>query len=166
MGHPATGRSEPTRRPAREVEAWCAAFRVRCRDRGIRVTPQRLAVYRALAEDTAHPGAEGIHSRLREGMPTLSLATVYRILESFEREGLIRRVSTPGAAGRFDANVGAHQHLVCRACDRVTDFVAPGLARVGIPAAIPPDFHPEGLDIRIVGLCLRCRESGAAGAMH
>jgi len=152
-----------TKRRSGEVEAWCGSFRDRCRDRGVRVTPQRLAVYRALAEELSHPGAEALHARLRAGMPTLSLATVYRILESFEREGLIRRVSTPDAAGRFDANVGAHQHLVCRACGRVSDFTAPALTRLGMPAAIPPDFAPEELDIRIVGLCRSCRGGGGSG---
>jgi Fur family peroxide stress response transcriptional regulator len=144
-------------RPPDQVEAWCAAFRQRCRERGIRVTPQRLAVYRTLAQDLSHPSADTVHGRLRQELPTLSLATVYRVLESFEREGLVRRVSTPDGAGRFDANVRPHQHLVCRVCRGVSDFEASSLARIGVPRSVPTEFRAEELDIRIVGVCRPCQ---------
>ena len=147
------------RRPAGQVESWCGSFRHRCRERGIRVTPQRLAVYRTLAADLSHPSADTVYGRLRPDLPTLSLATVYRILESFEREGLVRRVSTSDGAGRFDANVRPHQHLVCRVCKGVSDFDAPSLARVGIPQAVTPEFTAEEIDIRIVGICRSCGET-------
>jgi Fur family peroxide stress response transcriptional regulator len=151
-------------RPAHSVTEWCRAFERACRDRGIRVTPQRLAVYRALAEDLTHPTAENVHARLLPVMPTLSLATVYRILVSLEGEGLIRRVSTLDGVGRFDANLDAHQHLVCRVCGGMTDFEEASLARIRVPRSAAPGFTAEGLDIRIIGLCDACRDSaGEAG---
>ena len=72
------------------------------------------AVYRALAEDLAHPTADSVFSRLSRQLPGLSQATIYRTLQFFESENLIRKVSSPGAIGRFDASVDPHQHLVCR----------------------------------------------------
>jgi Fur family peroxide stress response transcriptional regulator len=150
-------------RAAGPVARWCEEFEHTCRDRGIRVTPQRLAVYRALAEDLTHPTADQVHARLRTEMPSLSLATVYRILESLEGERLIRRVSTLDGVGRFDANLLLHQHLVCRGCGRMTDYDETSLARIPVPRSAP-GFTAEGLEIRIIGLCDACRDSaGKAG---
>jgi Fur family peroxide stress response transcriptional regulator len=131
----------------------------RCRARGIRITPQRLAVYEALARDGSHPTAESIHARLRSGMASLSLATVYRILEFLEREQLVRRVSTTDAAGRFDANLSRHHHLVCRTCGRMTDFEEQFLERPVLPRALPGSFRAEELDVRILGTCQSCRRA-------
>ena len=134
-----------------------AELRERCRASGLRVTGQRLAVYRVLAADPSHPTAEGVYASLQPQMPSLSRATVYRILESLEREKLIRRVSTTAGGTRFDANLAPHQHLVCRVCGRIADFSAPWLARKAVDAV--PGFVVEELDIRIVGRCTGCREA-------
>lgn len=140
-----------------EVDGWCSEFERQCRARGIRVTPQRLAVYRALSEDLAHPTAESVYSRLSKQLPGLSQATIYRTLQFFENENLIRRVSSPGAIGRFDANVGPHQHLLCRVCGSLEDISVPELHRAKVPTV--EGFKVEELDIRLVGLCDKCSRS-------
>jgi Fur family peroxide stress response transcriptional regulator len=143
----------------RTVEQLCEAFTRRCRAQGVRVTTQRLAVYRSLAEDPGHPTADAIYRRLRGAMPALSPATVYRVLESLVRDGLLRRVSTTGGAGRFDANLTPHQHLICRVCGRMTDVHPPTVpaAVVGrVAARARPRFVVEDVDIRIVGRCETC----------
>ena len=135
------------------------AFARRCRERGVRVTAQRLAVYRELAEDPSHPTADVIYRRLRGAMPSLSPGTVYRVLESLERDGLLRRVSTTGGAGRFDANLTPHQHLICRVCGRMTDVHAPAVPAVEVgrlAAEVRPRFVVEDVDVRIVGRCETC----------
>ena len=149
----------PGRRSAGEIEQWCKRFQDLCRSRGIRVTAQRLAVYRALAEDVSHPTAEALHSRLQVGMSSLSQATVYRVLEFLEKEGLVRRVSTTAGAGRFDAKPSRHQHLVCRSCGRMTDYEAEVPAVSNLPSRTIEGFVAEEIDVRIVGLCRECRVS-------
>jgi Fur family peroxide stress response transcriptional regulator len=144
-------------RPRDEVAVWCSEFERLCRSRRIRVTPQRLAVYRALAEDLSHPTAESVFDRLSKQLPGLSQATIYRTLQFFENENLIRRVSSPGAIGRFDANVGKHQHLLCRVCGRLEDISVPELHKTSIPRVT--GFKVEELDIRLVGLCGSCSRS-------
>jgi len=146
----------PARRTG-EVALRDADFEQRCRARGLRVTAQRLAVYTVLAEDPSHPTAESVYASVQPRMSSLSRATVYRILESLEREKLIRRVSTTAGGTRFDANLAPHQHLVCRVCGRIADFSAPWLARKAVRAV--PGFVVEDLDIRIVGRCTGCRET-------
>ncbi len=121
------------------------------------MTAQRLAVYRALAEDLSHPTADALYSKLRETVPGMSQATVYRTLESLEKEGLIRRISAPEAKGRFDANIENHQHLVCRVCGRFTDITLPSLSKGKIPEVT--DFTIEEVDVRLVGLCKGCSRS-------
>jgi Fe2+ or Zn2+ uptake regulation protein len=144
------------------IDRLCEAFARQCREHGVRVTTQRLAVYRALAEDQGHPTADAIHRRLRKAMPSLSPATVYRVLESLVEDGLLRRVSTTGGPGRFDANLTPHQHLVCRICGRMTDVPTPATAAVratdfeGIAAHAHPRFVVEDVDVRIVGRCETC----------
>ncbi len=140
-----------------EVDGWCSEFERLCRARGIRVTAQRLAVYRALAEDLAHPTAESVYSRLSKQLPGLSPATIYRTLQFFESENLIRKVSSPGAIGRFDANVDPHQHLVCRVCGSLEDISVPELHSAAIPRV--SGFTVEELDIRLVGTCEACSSS-------
>jgi Fur family peroxide stress response transcriptional regulator len=151
------------RRRHNGVKERCARFEDQCRRHGVRVTPQRLAVYRVLAEDTRHPTADSVYARLHGNMPGLSLATVYRILESLEKEGFVRRVSTTDGIGRFDANMAPHQHLVCRSCGRITDFDHESLRRLEPPRGRLPGFVAEGLDIRIIGRCRQCRRNPKLG---
>jgi Fur family transcriptional regulator, peroxide stress response regulator len=144
-------------RHANEVDGWCSDFEKLCRARGIRITAQRLAVYRALAEDLAHPTAESVYTQLSRQLPGLSQATIYRTLQFFESENLIRRVSSPGSIGRFDANVDPHQHLVCRVCGTLEDVSIPELLSAVIPKV--SGFTVEELDIRLVGRCEACSGS-------
>jgi Fur family peroxide stress response transcriptional regulator len=101
-------------------------------------------------------------------MSSLSPATVYRVLEFLEREGLVRRVSTTEGAGRFDANISEHQHLVCRVCGSMVDFEPAMPVRIELPRAGIKGFVAEEFDVRIIGKCGQCRStpprSGCGGA--
>jgi Fe2+ or Zn2+ uptake regulation protein len=154
-GLPGSVRSRSQHRA--DLDGLCARFEEACRSSGLRVTPQRLAVYRVLAEDASHPTAEAVYARLRPGMKSLSRATVYRTLESLECVGFIRRVSTTDGVGRFEANLTPHVHVVCRLCGMITDvgdipppdsIVHPGL---------PDGFVVHEIDIRVVGTCRACK---------
>jgi Fur family transcriptional regulator, peroxide stress response regulator len=90
-------------------------------------------------------------------MPSLSLSTVYRILESLEIEGLIRRVSAGSGVARYDGTIKPHQHLVCRHCGCISDHEDEQLSRLRLPTDDLSGFVAEELDIRIVGTCPECR---------
>ncbi|PYP88120.1 MAG: transcriptional repressor [Blastocatellia bacterium AA13] len=151
-------------RATNDVERQCSAFEALCRSRGIRVTPQRLAVYRALSESLAHPSAESVYRQLSSRFPTLSQATVYRTLEFLEKENLIRRVSAPEGTGRFDANLDKHQHLICRICGTLTDVSVPELHETKLPTV--SGFTVEELDIRLVGRCRDCSDLARKGSVR
>jgi Fur family transcriptional regulator, peroxide stress response regulator len=149
----------------RDLDEQRKYFVSRCRERGVRVTAQRMAVFEALARDVSHPGADSLYAELRKTMPTMSLSTVYRILESLENEGLIRRVSATSGSARYDGNLVPHQHLVCRCCGSITDFEDASLSRFRLPGGEYNGFIAEEFDVRVVGTCPDCRRSAPGGSM-
>lgn len=126
-----------------------------CHAAGLRVTPQRLAVLRVLMQSHDHPAPETVFQRVRDHLPSVSLATVYKVLASLEDAGLASRVGVPGDANRYDANRAPHHHLICTRCGDVADHEDPGLA-----PALPKQlggFAPSEARVQILGLCARCR---------
>lgn len=92
------------------------------RDRGFKVTPQRLAIYRVLASTKAHPSAEMIFQQLQPIHPTMSLATVYKTIEMLVDVGLVQVLNVGEDSFRYDANTSSHPHIICRHCGRVDDL--------------------------------------------
>ena len=136
------------------------AFLARCRTTGLAVTPQRLAIFRELAGTDRHPSAEELHAAVRREMPTLSLATVYKTLDTLAGIGAVRPVSRLGARGRWDANLGAHHHLICTVCGAVSDVTEATLDAAAGPArrvAARHGFAAEGHAVEIFGRCAACR---------
>jgi Fur family peroxide stress response transcriptional regulator len=143
------------------------AFVARCREAGLAVTPQRLAIFRRLAATDRHPSAEELHAAVRRGMPTLSLATVYKTLDTLAGIGTVRPVSRLGARGRWDANLGPHHHLVCTVCGAVTDVTEPRLEAAARPAravAARHGFEAAGHSVEIFGRCAACRGRRRSGS--
>ena len=92
------------------------------KEAGLKVTPQRIAIYRALLGTKSHPTAESICREVRASMPGLSFNTVYKTLLSLEEKGLVQRLDVGQACDRYDANTRSHIHLVCLGCGKVSDF--------------------------------------------
>src|SRR5207245_10614711 len=107
------------------------AFVAQCRAAGLAVTPQRLAIFRHLAATENHPSAEELHATVRRELPTLSLATVYKTLDTLATVGAVRPVSRLGARGRWDANGTSHHCAVCTVCGGVIDVAATRLGAAG-----------------------------------
>jgi len=131
------------------------------------VTPQRLAIFRRLAETDCHPSAEELYAAVRREMPTLSLATVYKTLDTLATIGLVRPVSRLGARGRWDANLAPHHHLVCTVCGKVTDVMEPRLEAAARPAsavAARHGFEAAGHSVEIFGRCAACRGRRRTGS--
>lgn len=91
------------------------------KDNGYKVTPQRLAVFKALENTKEHPGADGIYNKLLPMYPTMSLATVYKSLEVFKEIGLIQELNLGEGSFRYDANTTQHPHIHCLKCGKVDD---------------------------------------------
>lgn len=124
---------------------------------GHRYTPQRAAVYRTLAASTRHPTADEIFTAVREEMPDISLATVYKALEAFVGAGLARKLSLGDGPARYDGRTDDHDHFRCLRCGRLFDVHGghdPALLR----KAAPDDgFEVVDYHLEVVGYCAACR---------
>lgn len=131
----------------------------RLREVGLKVTPQRLAIVRALAADVSHPTAQELFDRLAPALPTMSFATVYNTLGALVAAGLCApKCFGPGPV-RFDPNTAPHHHAICDRCGSVSDVAWPR----------EPELYPDtsqdhvlGFDVRAVeriyrGVCAACR---------
>jgi Fur family peroxide stress response transcriptional regulator len=84
------------------------------REKGYRMTPQRLEIIRILSRDTSHPGALDILQKVREKAPQVSMSTVYYTLDLLKREGLIGELEFYDKDNRYDVNLADHVNLICR----------------------------------------------------
>ena len=91
------------------------------RENGFKVTPQRLAVYEALASTYSHPNAEMLYQMLQPNYPTMSLATVYKTMDIFAGLGLVQVLNVGEDSFRYDAETMSHPHIRCVSCNRVDD---------------------------------------------
>lgn len=121
------------------------------------VTPQRIAIYRALVESTEHPSPEMLFNEVSRSMPSLSLATIYKTLETLEGIGLVREIPVTGDRKRFDAIVESHHHLICNECGSVGDYHDDSLNQLP-PRRRLGGFIPQSVSVNISGLCTACRD--------
>ena len=128
----------------------------RIRDRGMRVTPQRLLIHRALRELDTHVTAEELLEAVSVKLPNASLPTVYAALELFEELGAVRRVPVTGGPALFDPRVDPHQHMHCRRCGAVADLDTRIDTRRALGAARRSGFRPDGAELVVSGLCRSC----------
>ena len=88
----------------------------------LKVTPQRLSIFKMLRGTKIHPSAETIYQALIEEHPTMSLATVYKTLDTFVQHGLIQQLNLGEDSYRYDADITPHSHLQCTECKCVVDL--------------------------------------------
>ncbi len=119
------------------------------------LTPQRLAIYRSLLEAKDHPSPETLFERVRPSMPTLSLATIYKTLDTLAAMGLVSELPATGDAKRYDGNMEPHHHLVCTRCNKVADYRDPRLDRIAPPKNLR-GFRAQQVNVHIHGLCAEC----------
>ena len=129
------------------------------RDRGLRITPQRVAVFEALHDSTGHPTAESIYKKVVADQPSISLKTVYQTLNDLTEMGEIRRLDLGSSATRFDPNGDDHHHLVCDVCGVMIDTY---LDVSGLELAGLAGFEPRHTHVFVSGRCAACAASTTA----
>lgn len=126
------------------------------KEKGLRVTPQRFAVYANLLSRQDHPTVDQLLQDLNQEFPVSSQATIYTSLQALQASGLVREVLLEPGVTRYDANVDRHHHFRCRCCGRIEDIawtVFPPLdlsqVRVGLNA--------DAYEVTVHGTCDRCQ---------
>lgn len=128
-----------------------------CRSSGLRVTPQRIAIYQELAGSEKHPSAEMLYESLKPNMPTLSFDTVNRTLLTFSQIGAAFIVEGSGDARRFDAGLEKHQHFKCVKCKRIVDFHHEPFDEIELPSGVAEKFTVLRKTVYLEGICDTCK---------
>jgi Fur family peroxide stress response transcriptional regulator len=93
------------------------------REKGLKVTPQRMRILEAVYKLDNHPTAEQIISYIRKKNPNIGSGTVYNVLDTLVENDLIKKVKTEKDVMRYDGILENHHHLYCKECDYIQDYV-------------------------------------------
>jgi Fur family transcriptional regulator, stress-responsive regulator len=138
--------------PMKTVEELTSQFR----EHGLRVTPQRQAIFRLLYGVDSHPTVESLFEAARVEMPTISRKTVYQTVHDLEAMGEVAVLDVGTGAIRVDPNVEhAHHHLVCTRCGNVRDVLV-DVADLRVPARYRREFQIEAVEVVFRGRCESC----------
>lgn len=121
----------------------------------MRYSTQRETIYQIVKDAQCHPSADWVFDRAKVIIPNISLATVYRNLGLLKSRGNIRSFTIKGIV-RYDGNIKAHSHFMCRECDLMIDML-PGNLKSVIQKGLPKYFKAESVDLKISGLCKTCQ---------
>lgn len=128
------------------------------KEKGLRLTRQRVEIVDILSSDISHPGARHILQKARERVPNISLSTVYYTLDVLKKAGFVKEIEFYDQDNRFDGNIEDHIHLICTSCGAIIDF------HEDVPASDSLIKERTGFDIQdkrfeYFGRCSKCKES-------
>jgi len=133
-------------------------FRQVCKKHGLKITPQRIAIYKEILNSKNHPSADEVFQTLKGDFSNISYDTVNRTLLSLAEIGLIDVVKSPGGARRFDPNPDIHHHLHCVKCGKIIDFTSEVCDKLKIPEEIQSQFTVLSKRVVLNGICKECRQ--------
>jgi len=127
------------------------------RSAGLRLTPQRLAICRLLADSKEHPTVAQLHTRLSPEFPSLSLATVYSTLNTLASLGLVYELGNAGDGQKhYDPHTTPHANLICTSCHQIADLNDTALEAVSSRVAKKSGYQIQGARIAYYGVCPAC----------
>ncbi len=135
-------------------------FETVCSEEGIKLTHQRIEIFREIAQAGDHPDADQIFKRVKDRIPTVSLDTVYRTLWLLNDLGLVVTLGASREPTRFDANLQRHHHFVCGQCGFTRDFYSNILDNISLPDSIGSFGKIEATHVEVRGVCRECAEKG------
>ena len=138
----------------RRLETFVAA----ARDAGVKMTHQRMEIFREIAATDEHPDVDSIFQRVRRRIPTISPDTVYRTFGLLEKANVLAKISLFCDKARYDANIEKHHHFVCVQCGKVHDFFCEEFNRVKFPEEVSGWGRVDTVYVELRGVCLECRQ--------
>jgi Fur family peroxide stress response transcriptional regulator len=141
-------------------------FEAACRAHGVRVTVQRRRIFEAICDRTDHPTPDQVYAAVKDTLPGVSRTTVYRVLDTLGRLGVLAKACSPTATTRVDPRTHRHHHLVCQRCDLLVDVDDAAVTH----QIRPPDvrrlrFTIADYSIYFTGLCAACQQQDSAGRL-
>ena len=133
------------------------SLKQRCQELGMRVTNQRVEIFREVASSSEHPDAETVYERVKQRLPNISFDTVYRTLASLEDMNMIFRVDNLLPKARFDADKRPHNHFLCIKCGEVYDIFPEDGYKIEIPENSKKFGEIKDVNLQVRGICNKCR---------
>lgn len=128
----------------------------RLREKGYRVTPQRLAIWKAIDSRTDHPTAEQIYQQAVKAVPTITLATVYQTIHLLKTIGLLQELGFNNGSSRFDPNTALHINIICPKCRQIRDYEAASVTKLMNQIVTELDVEPVGHRLDLYIQCEKC----------
>jgi len=132
-------------------------FRKKCKEYNLKVTPQRIVIYKELLKSKDHPNAEALYKRVKKTLPDISLDTVNRTLLTFSKIGIVNIVEGYGEARRYDPDIENHHHFRCINCNSIIDFNYKPYDDIMVPGDIKRRFIVRSKRVLLEGYCHKCR---------
>ncbi|WP_263357147.1 Fur family transcriptional regulator [Acidicapsa ligni] len=148
------------------TNASAIVFRDLCNQQGLAVTHQRQVIYEVMQSMPGHPSPEEVFVQVKELVPAISLATVYKNIHIFLTSGILREVSPHHGSLRVEMNSHPHHHLVCTQCRSIQDISEAELLEFSgcrpAESTLPGGFLAQRLSVDVLGLCSRCQQSASS----
>jgi len=143
-------------KPHSKVEHRLEHLKAVAKKAGVKLTHQRLEIFRELAATEEHPDVDSIFRAVQQRMPTVSVDTVYRTLWMLHDLGLVTTIGPQRDGVRFDANLEQHHHYVCVRCGLVRDFESADLNALRVPDAVKELGSIADAHVEVRGVCAKC----------
>lgn len=127
------------------------------KEKKLKLTPQRIAVYKFLKGSKEHPSAEGIYEAISEEYPTMSLATVYKALKTLVEVDLIQEINVGEGNFRYDGITCSHPHIHCLNCGKVEDITGINFCNLNDEITKYTDYEVLSNQVYFFGLCKDCK---------
>jgi len=127
------------------------------RNKGHKITPQRMAIVKILAKSDGHPSVENIHFQIKKDFPTMSLATVYKNILLIKSLGEVLELGFPDGSNRYDGKKPTpHPHVICIKCKKIVDLDLDSLDDMKKEVALETDFKILNYRLDFFGICSNC----------
>jgi Fur family peroxide stress response transcriptional regulator len=129
---------------------------VELREKGFKVTPQRIAICEFVLSSKEHPTTDQVYQEVKKECPTLSLATVYQTLHLLTEIGLLQELELSDRVFRYDPNTSPHINIICKNCGRIQDYESRSVKELWSQITQGLGFKPTGQRLDIYRYCDRC----------
>lgn len=126
------------------------------RNNGMKITPQRLMIFKILENNTSHPSAEDVYKRVKKIYPTVSFTTIYKTLETLKDLGEIKELTIDENRKHYDPNINTHHHVICSSCKKIVDIFEDFSSHIKLPDFVNQEYHVNGFQISFYGICKKC----------
>jgi Fur family peroxide stress response transcriptional regulator len=143
----------------KETQDCLDFFVKRCKEHGLKITPQRCAIYKEIFGADDHPSAEDVFKSVHIEYPNISYDTVNRTLLTFATVGLVDIVKGQSGPRRFDPNTDSHHHIYCVNCGDISDFYNEDYDNLEIPQDIQQKYDIISKRVVLKGVCKKCKKA-------